>query len=700
MLRMMMVLKRSDEQEASLEQLLKAQQASDSPNFHRWLTPVEFGAQFGPADGDLAQITHWLAAPGFEDLRVGAGRTVVEFSGTVRSVEQAFRTSIHHYQVDGKSYSANAADPQIPAALFPVVGGIVTLHSFPRHVNSHLAGAFARDGNNGGVTRFVPPPTSTRTAGATANPLYTVPWNGSTAYAVGPADFARIYNVSPLLSAATPIDGTGQTIAIVGETDIQVQDFVNFRQMFGLPLGVTTGPNGTQYLNVIHNGVAPGITSKDEEVEANLDTQWSGAVAPGATIDLVVSTSTETAAGIDLSAEYIIDNNLAPVMSTSYGQCELYMGTAANAFYNALYQQAAAQGITVLTSSGDSGGSSCNRNAYTLVGLSVSGLTSTPYNVSVGGTDFYMPGNASTYWNSTNAPSTWVSALGYIPEVPWNLSCADPVLPATTQYAGMSPEQICDTVALINSGAGGGGRSSCTQSDGTNASSCVGGYAKPEWQTGPGVPADGARDVPDVSLFASSGLPGSSLFNFFYVVCQQDLLPGTPSCSVNTQKPLFLGVGGTSASSPAFAGVMALVNQKTGSRLGNANYVLYKLAAEQNASACNSAIGSGSSCIFNDVTTGSIAIPCKPGTQDCVVATQGGVFGVLFGTLNGYPATIAYDLATGLGSVNVANLVNGWSGANPKSSSTALTLSSASAVHGSPITATVTVTRSEEHTSE
>jgi len=436
----------------------------------------------------------------------------------------------------------------------------------------------------------------------------------------------------------------------------------------------------------------------DEEVEANLDTQWSSAIAKGATIDLVVSASTETAAGIDLSAEYIVDNNLAPVMSTSYGECEFALGVAGNAFYNALYQQAAAQGITVLTSSGDNGAAGCDIEGSPIAedGLQVSGLTSTPYNVSVGGTDFYMPGNAGNYWNATNTATTEASVQGYIPESAWNISCANPAWTALTEFSGLTPEQVCNDFAagdsLQNIVATGGGASSCTQSDGTNLSTCTAPYAKPSWQAGPGVPPDGARDVPDVSLFAASGVASTfffknTLFNSFYIVCQQDVLPNGP-CNLNTQTFSFLGVGGTSASSPAFAGIMALVNQKTGERQGNANYVFYRLAAQQDPSNCNSANGSGSACIFNDVTIGSNEVPCGLNRPNCIQTNPNDPYAVL----SSYLTTSGYDQTTGLGSVNIANLVNGWNTASFAATTTTLQLNPLTAVHGSGITATATVT--------
>jgi hypothetical protein len=690
MSRMMLVLRRSDAQQAALEQLLAAQQDPSSPQFHQWLTPASFGTRFGPSDQDVATVTDWLRSQGFSDIHLDNGRRIVEFSGTAGQVAAAFSTSIHHYNVNGSVYSANAADPQIPQALSPVVAGIVTLHNFPRQRHSRIAGTFTRTAS-GSIERLAASP-SRQSSSRGVTPQSTTSYNGQTFYAVSPYDFATIYNVLPLWTASSPIDGAGQVIAIVGQTDINPQDFVGFRNLFSLPLGNTGTPTGTQYLNILHNGDAPGING--DETEADLDTQWSSAVAKAATIDFVVSASTETAAGVDLSAEYIIDNNLAPVMSTSYGECELGLGSSGNAFYNSLYQQAAAQGITVMTSSGDSSAAGCDPSDFpeASYGLAVSGLNSTPYNVSVGGTDFYMPGNGSTYWNATNNSTTNASAKSYIPELAWNDGCANSVLGSLSTFSGRTPEQVCNDSAfwyapynLLAIAGGGGGKSSCTHSDGATPSSCSTPYPKPTWQAGPGVPADGVRDVPDVSLFAANGEFGS-----FYVVCEQDQTDSPCGLNSSPTSPVtfdFIGIGGTSASSPAFAGIMALVNQKTGSRQGNANYVLYKLAAQQSATSCNSATGSGSSCIFNDVTLGSNVVPCLLTSPNCTSTNPGDYVGIL----SGNPSTTGYDLATGLGSVNVANLVHGWNNVGRTSSSTGLELTPLSAIHGSALTATVSV---------
>ena len=505
----------------------------------------------------------------------------------------------------------------------------------------------------------------------------------SDCYAVGPYDFATIYNVAPLWGATPAIDGTGEIIAIVGETDINLQDVADFRNFFGLP---------ASSVNVIHNGPAPGILQNGEEGEALLDVEWSGAVAKGATIDFVVTESTESSLGVDLSAQYIVDNNLAPVMSESYGECELGIGTSGNQFFNQLWQQAAAQGITAFLASGDSGSAVCDSQnapppAPAQNGLQVSGFSSTPYNVSVGGTDFYDWTTAANYWSVTNDATTHSSALSYVPETTWNNTCTNGVFGVVLGFS-TDPETNCNNSRIVNAGfvvtvGGSGGKSGCTTSDGQHTSSCGGGYTKPAWQTAL-TPNDGKRDVPDVSLFAAVGSPSGS----FYVVCEADSILGGTSCNPNDSQTQFLAIGGTSASSPAMAGIMALVNQKNGGRQGNANFVFYKLAAQQQSSSCNSTNGSGASCVFNDVTNGTIAMPCNSGSLNCTVSHSGDAYGIL----SGYNTGAGYDLATGLGSVNAANLVNKWSSVTFTASATTLnSVAPTSLTHAQSATVTVTV---------
>jgi hypothetical protein len=653
--RMLLLLQRSPEQEATLQQLLSDQQDKVSGRYHEWLTPEQFGTQFGPSDADLQAVTQWLAAQGFGNMAVSAGRTTIEFSGTAGQVRNAFHTEIRRYAVKGEMHFANASDPAIPTALAPVVAGIVSLNNFPIRSNVKRLGTFQRSVRTG----------ETR-------PLFTFPGCAGTCYGVGPADFAEIYNTQPLLSGSPKIDGTGQGIAIVGESNINVSDVTDFRTMFGLAQNFSTS-------NVIVNGEDPGIT--DTEGESDLDVQWAGAVAPGARIDFVTSASTETTPGVNLSALYIVDRNLDGVMSESFGGCEQTIGTTFNQFFSSLWEQAAAQGITVVVSAGDNGSAGCDdftSGQTATKGLAVSGFASTPFNVAVGGTDFDQANRQSTFWNTTQTSTTTepipASAKSYIPETPWNDTCAP---------LGISG---CNASNAQGIAAGSGGVSTL--------------YAKPSWQVGTGVPADGHRDVPDVSLFAGNGLNGS-----FYIVCQKDVTT-TSSCTLSSFSFSFQGVGGTSASAPSFAGIMALVNQKLANgsnpapRQGNANYYLYALAQQQSTAnlSCNSSSSPVAGCSFNDVTKGNNDVPCAGASTNCsnqVAGTIGVLIAPARPTTPAYTTTAGYDLATGLGSLNAQNVVNKWSSVNTTSTTTALTLNNGSAVnitHGQAVPYQISVT--------
>jgi hypothetical protein len=612
--RMLLLLQRSPEQEAALQKLMEEQQIKDSPNFHKWVTPQQFGVQFGPANADIQTITDWLARQGFRGTKVSTGRTVIEFSGTVRQVRNAFHTEIHRYLVKGETRQANSADPQIPAALTPVVAGIVTLHNFPRKSFRHFAGTF------------------TRTADGRIVPQFTGMGSSGTFYAVGPADFATIYNLP------TTLNGTGVTIGIVADSNIDPQDGIDFRNLFGLPANPPV---------ITVDGPDPGKAAG--ESEADIDVQIAGMVAQNATINLVVSEDTTTALGADLSAQYIIDNNIAPILSESFGFCEAGLGTTGNQFYNALWEQAAAQGITAVIAAGDSGSAGCddfNTETAANQGLGMSGFASTPFNVAVGGTDFDDVGSQPNFWNAVDsADGKRESAKGYIPEATWNDSCAATATSSTLSMVCAIP----NTNPLLNIVAASGGPSSV--------------YTKPSWQSGL-TPSDGHRDLPDVSLFASDGPQSKS----FYVVCQADDVPSgsPPSCVPGPNGFSFGATGGTSASAPAFAGIMALINQNNG-RQGNPNPVLYKIAGTAGQS-CNSSTAppTGSTCSFYDITKGNNSVPCVGGSPNCssgTASTNGVLVDPAHTTTPAWTTAPGYDLATGLGSVNVTNLAAQWAAA-------------------------------------
>ena len=574
--RMLLVLSRSPEQEAALQALLAAQQNPSSPQFRKWLTPEEFGERFGAADQDIATITAWLESQGFHVDRVSTGKSVIEFSGTAGQVQNAFHTGIHKYVVNGESHWANASDPQIPAALASVISGVATLHNFKKKTQ---------------LIRSEQKFEAMYQVGA--QPQFT----SGTTHALSPGDYAIIYDLTPLFQAG--INGFGRTIAVVGRTNIDVADVNQFRTVFGL------ASNPPQ---IVLNGADPGDLGGGEEAEAVLDTSWAGATAPQATVKLVVSKSTNASDGVDLSEEYIVNSNFADVMTESFGTCEAYFTQAQANFYSSLAQQGAAQGITVMVASGDSGSAGCNQGSDNTSNgvLSVNLLAANPYTVAVGGTQFNENGIYATYWNGSNGTSL-SSARSYIPENVWNESC--------TIASGKNPCTGGNSPGLW---AGGGGASAF--------------YPKPSWQSGvPGIPNDGKRDVPDVSLTAAGHDP--------YLLC----LDG--SCTPNSRGLIsFQGYAGTSAATPSFAGIIATILQKVNGRLGPLNAALYQLAASENFSPCNGSSLSGlpaSTCIFHDVTLGNNAVP--------------GVSG--YNTTSGsYQAHTGYDLATGLGSVDAANL--------------------------------------------
>ncbi|HEY3743165.1 MAG TPA: S53 family peptidase [Bryobacteraceae bacterium] len=563
--RVLLILKASPEQDAALEKLLTDLSDPRSPQYQQWLTPEDFGEQFGPAQQDVDTIVKWLRDRGLSVNRVSKGRRTIEFSGTALQMETSFHSEIHSFEINGERHIANATELAIPEALSAVVGGVRSMHDFRLRPQHHIVDTIGTDSNQGGGV-----------------------------HAIAPYDFATIYNIAPLWNAG--LDGSGQTIAIVSHTNVKLSDVADFRSRYGLPLNTPT---------VILDGPDPGIFDPSEELEADLDLEWAGAIAKRAAIQLVTAASTNSTDGLDLASQYIIDNNLASVMSLSYGSCESDLG-ASNSFYNTLWQQAAAQGISVFVSAGDDGSAGCdppstlNSHGINVTtpasgGFAVNGLASTAYNVAVGGTQFNDLASPSTYWNGAN-DSNQASALGYIPESAWNESSYSPGSGLNSLYAGA------------------GGVSSV--------------HATPGWQTGLGVPtSDPAapnqhhRYLPDVAFTAAA--------HDGYIVEREGSV---------------LTVSGTSAPAPSVAGLMAILNQYSGTRGGNPNPRLYSIAAS-------------APTVFHDVTAGTNAVPCSGGSSNCS-ATAGST-----GTMNGYNAGTGYDLATGWGSADGYALAQHWTGA-------------------------------------
>jgi subtilase family serine protease len=488
---MLLQLRRSAEQEQALEQLIDQLHDSASPNFHQWLTPSEYGARFGLAADDLATITAWLQGNGFQVNTVYPNSTVIDFSGTAGEVRAAFHTEIHNLLVNGISHIANMSDPQIPAALAPAVVGIVSLNDFR------------------------PQPQSMR------NPDYTI-GSGNSPYSVTPADLETIYNINPLFTA--DISGQGQTIYLIEPTDLYTNnDWTTFRSAFGLS-AYTDGS-----LNTIHptppsgtnNCSDPGTNSSDGE--AILDAEYASASAPNAAIVMATCASTSTFGGLIAIQNLINNGSYAPtIISMSYGTCETLNGAAANAAFNSAYQQGVAEGVSIFVSAGDQEASGCNRGATATYGIGVNAFASTPYNVAVGGTDFSdtYSGTNSTYWSASNT-STYGSAKSYIPEIPWNDSCASQLIATVEGYSTTyGSSGFCNSRTatrqddFLNNVGGSGGPSGCASGSPSPStpevvSGTCAGYAKPSWQTGVvGIPSDGVRDIPDVSLFAADGVRG------------------------------------------------------------------------------------------------------------------------------------------------------------------------------------------------
>jgi len=364
---MVVLLRRSSEQQAAIENFLEEQRDPGSPNFHKWLTPEQYAERFGLVEDDMSTIRSWIESHGLTIDHSAHGRNWIGFSGTAQQVESALGTKIHRYQNEGEEHFANATEVSIPAALESVVGAFVGLEDFhpkPRYSGSGLFG----------------------------------PSNS-----LAPDDLAIIYDIMPLYNKGT--DGTGQKIAIMGESDLEANfaDIRAFRKKFNLP---AADPQLVLY------GPDPGV-NEGWRREADLDLEWSGAIARKATLIFVNSNSVVT------SSIYAVDQNLAPVISASYAVCEqklFYLGD----LFQSIIQQANAQGITYVAASGDAGPGECDSFDYSPLasnGLAVSFPASIPEVTAVGGTEFNE--GSGTYWNPMNT-ANGASAISYIPEMAWN----------------------------------------------------------------------------------------------------------------------------------------------------------------------------------------------------------------------------------------------------------------------------------------
>ncbi|HTV10038.1 MAG TPA: protease pro-enzyme activation domain-containing protein [Candidatus Aquilonibacter sp.] len=661
-------LLRSPEDEAALQAYLDDLQNPKSPNFHKYGTAAQFVAEFGPDPQDLSKIESWMTSKGLT-VNFFTPSMTIDFSGSAGAVSRAFHTEIHYVNVDGAKHFANVSDPMIPAALSKAVLGPVALHDFKPTMQT---------------TKLAP----------MVKPNYTV--NADYQLLV-PGDLATIYNYNPLYSAG--VSGQGQTVVLLERTDLySTGDWSTFRKVFGLtksfPKGklVTVHPQPTGSPVTAPNGVEfgpetcsdPGVVVGDDG-EAAVDVEWASASAPNATIELASCADTDTNFGAFIALENLLTSPTLPpsIMSLSYGSPESENGTDGNAYINALYQVAVYEGVSMFVSTGDADADVTDQNRpYATHGINVNALASTPNDVAVGGTDFgdTFLGENGVYWNGTNGPN-FNSALSYIPEIPWNDSCASQLIAIalgypTTYGAGGSCNSAVGEAYFLTTAGGSGGPSACAYGDptipGVVSGTCTG-YTKPSYQTLVyGNPSDGVRDLPDVSMFAANGVWGH-----YFVLCYSNPAGGGVACPA-TNPSSWAGAGGTSFGAPIWAGIQALINQATGSAQGNPDFFFYLLAGSEygasGSATCNSTLGNATSasCIFYDVTLGDNDANCRKLSgvaHNCFYpATNPGTNGVLSTSNTAYqPAyvtTTGYDLATGIGTPNVFNLVANFPGAS------------------------------------
>jgi len=591
-----LVFQPSAAQQADLKQLLIDQQTPGSSGYHQWLTPAQFAARFGMSDADLAKVKSWLATEGFSVLAVNNSHNRISFNGTAGQVESAFSTELHHYSVNGQTHLANATAIQVPSSLSGIVASLEN------------------------VTDFRPKPRVRTRPGGELAPKFTSSQSGD--IYVTPADLSVIYDIAPLYAAG--FTGTGQRIAIAGQSEILLSDIANFRSAGGLSSNLP--------IPVLMPNTGDAAFSSGDETESDIDLEYAGAIAQNATVYFVYVGNNQNYDVFD-ALGYAVDTDLAPVISVSYGECELAYetnGVPTSQFtaQELVFEQANAQGQTIFSAAGDSGATDCDDSGTTTItsathGLAVDYPAASQYVTGVGGLMFNDVGATSTYWSTTNTADGG-SALSYVPEQVWNET----------------------TVSIENGGGltGGGGGSSILT-------------AKPSWQTGTGVPADGARDVPDIALDAAEYHEG-------YLYCSNDPETGiTGSCTEgfrDANNTYLTVAGGTSFGAPISAGILTLINQKTGSQgQGNINPSLYSIAASTPAA-------------FHDVTVGNNSQPCTIGTTDCTSSPIG------------YDAGVGYDRASGLGSLDVSVLA----GAIPTATTSSL-IATTTAL--SPTNPTVTV---------
>jgi hypothetical protein len=696
-LHLYLLLQRSTTQQADLDNLLARQQQPTAPEYHKWLTPKQFGARFGASPEDIAKLSTWLESHGFQVRSVLNNASMIDFTATAGQVREAFHTQMHYFNIRGGKHVANMRDPQIPAALAPVVAGIKGLSKIPAHTNHTNVRQSSYDAD---THRWQP---VDPTAADLVSPAYSA---GRGYYPVTPQDFYTIYNVNPAFSGGEL--AAKSTVAVIEESDIEYGtvngttgaasggDVATFRSLFGVP--------GTLNMHVYHGygtvtcndpGIDPDASGEDEE--ASLDAEWMNATAPSANL-IFMSCDQSPDNGIFTSMAALIDNNLSDVMSLSYGESELDYVSSDYSSQDTLYAQAALQGQSIFISSGDSGSDTADQNTLGTAtsGINVSGFLS-PMVTATGGTDFsdlydFLEGGPAqtTYWNTTNT-SNYGSAKSYVPETAWNGSCASSII-AMFEDPGATGAGYCGSLSAGDEFLDGGNGYVVGGSGGISTH-----YDVPAWQTGISGYSNAMHSIPDIAGFAS-------VFPWGHYLIFCDSHVGATCTSAST----FAGAGGTSFVAPYMAGVAGLLVDYTGSRQGLLNPALYALAKAQftgsgTATACysngqtsNTGVTTGlpaSTCIFNDVTTSNNDVPCQSGSTSCFV-NSGDSYGML--SLTGssslsvaYASTPGFDQVTGIGTVNVHNLLINWDTAFTSTTGLTASPTSITSSQSTELTATV-----------
>jgi Pro-kumamolisin, activation domain/Bacterial Ig-like domain (group 3) len=622
-----LLFSRSAAQQTALDALVAAQQNPASPLYHQWITPDQYAAQFGVADSDIAAAESWLEQQGFSVDSVSRSHNRILFSGTAAQVASAFGAPLHYYLTPAtalqpaQQHFAPSADLTLPSALASSVLAIGNLSDF--HLLPHILRT-----PQSAQPRF--------TSSATGNHYLT------------PGDLATIYDITPAYNSG--FTGSNQSIAVVGQSAVNLSDIANFQNAVGIagktPIVVLVPDSGTSV-----------VEADGDEAESDLDLEYSSTIAKGAQVYFVY-TGNNTNFGAFNSIEYAIDNLVAPVVSSSYGDCEPNLAQSGYNENNSFLEQAAAQGQTVVSAAGDDGSTDCYgeyKSTQTAQNeqLAVDFPASSQYVTGVGGTEFptadVAAGN-NTYFDAQSSTDIISSAKSYIPEMVWN----DDVAAASDGCPGTDCEPLS---------AGGGGVSVFT--------------AQPTWQAGTiggvAIPNNGHRMVPDIAMTASP-------FNAPLAFCTSDKTfwgtGQTASCTVGLRDGSSTGVltvgGGTSFDAPTFSALVAIINQAKNFTTGQGviNPTLYSLAAT-----------SAYATAFHDITSGGNQ--CLSGATYCMSP----------GTTD-YAATTGYDEASGLGSIDFFNLLTAWPSTTTTGSllSTSTTLTAATITPASGAADAITIT--------